>query len=185
MLAVATVLAIALVPLLLPAARRARQEDVLTQCKDHLRALGTGLRAYAGDHHQALPLSHTLENPQLELVQCLSPQYLGDSKTFYCPAQQQPALSYSEQNLKAGNIGYFYYSASETPDDQRLSKFLLTGVSWPRELKTGMNAKTWVMSDAWFSGEPTAHAGYKKGVNYLMLDGAVGFVSESPRQAFH
>jgi prepilin-type processing-associated H-X9-DG protein len=41
------------------------------------------------------------------------------------------------------------------------------------------------MSDVWVSVVPTAHAGYRKGVNYLMLDGSVDFVSQSPRQAFH
>ncbi len=48
-----------------------------------------------------------------------------------------------------------------------------------------MDPKTWVMSDIWVSSLPTSHPGFKKGVNYLMLDGSVGFVGESPRQQFH
>ena len=48
-----------------------------------------------------------------------------------------------------------------------------------------MEPDKWVMSDAWVSVEPTRHAGYRKGVNYLRLDGSVDFAGESPRQAFH
>ena len=48
-----------------------------------------------------------------------------------------------------------------------------------------MDPKTWVMSDVWYSGEETAHSGYRKGLNYLMLDGSVDFIEQSPRLAFH
>ena len=105
--------------------------------------------------------------------------------SFTARRQPSPSLSYSDANFKSGIIGYFYYSAARASEDQDLSRFLLTGISWPRELNTHLDPRSWVMSDIWVSGDPTAHAGYRKGVNYLMLDGAVGFVSESPRQAFH
>jgi hypothetical protein len=94
-------------------------------------------------------------------------------------------VSYSEEHFKAGTIGYFYYSALQASDDEQLSRFLREGVTWPRMLNAVADPKSWVMSDIWVSGEPTAHGSYRKGVNYLMLNGAVDFVGESPRQAFH
>ncbi len=131
-------------------------------------------------------MSPTLENPHLELVQRLVPDANASAaKNFYCPSLTSATMTFTPQNFRAGNIGYYYYcaeSASENPD---LSKFLRTGMDWPRKLNISMPPETWVMSDVWFSGVPTSHAGYRKGLNYLMLDGSVGFVSESPRQAFH
>jgi prepilin-type processing-associated H-X9-DG protein len=47
-----------------------------------------------------------------------------------------------------------------------------------------MDPKTWIMSDIWNSAVPTAHPGFRKGVNYLMLDGSVDFLSQSPRHSF-
>ena len=67
--------------------------------------------------------------------------------------------------LNAGITGYYYYSALAASTDATLSKFLRSGVTWPRQLSTSMDPKTWVMSDVWISGVPTAHAGYRKGVN--------------------
>ena len=143
------------------------------------------MRLYAQGNGGVLPVSMSVENPHSALVQAMSPKYITDPKLFYCPSQQRAALSYSERNFKNGIIGYFYYSAERASTDQHLSKFLLTGVAWPRELNSHLDGQSWVMSDIWVSGEPTAHAKYRKGVNYLMLDGGVGFVSESPRRAFH
>jgi prepilin-type processing-associated H-X9-DG protein len=48
-----------------------------------------------------------------------------------------------------------------------------------------MDPRSWVMSDMWVSGISTAHVGFKKGLNYLMLDGSVGFLTDSPRRGFH
>jgi prepilin-type processing-associated H-X9-DG protein len=127
-----------------------------------------------------------VENPHLELIDSLrAGNFAGDARDFYCPSQKQASLEFSEENFAKGVIGYYYYSAMSESDDRSLSKFLRGGVEWPRKINTSMDAKTWVMSDIWISAVPTAHAGYRKGVNYLMLDGSVGFVGESPRQSFH
>lgn len=174
-----------LVPALSPASQRNRQTSDLAACRENLRQIGTGLLAFAQDHGGSLPQSATLVNPHVDVIQALVPSYVANPKPFYCPAEQRPALSYSEANFHAGIIGYFYYSADAAGPDDNLSRFIITGIDWPRKLKTGMNPQSWVMSDIWFSGDPTAHAGYRKGVNYLMLDGSTGFVAESPRQAFH
>ena len=94
-------------------------------------------------------------------------------------------LRFSEANFASGIIGYYYYGALDAGPNRSVSKFLRSGVSWPRKLNMSMDPKTWVMSDIWISGVPTAHSGYRKGVNYLMLDGSVSFISGSPRQEFH
>lgn len=171
---------------LVPVIQRAREQANLTRCKDNLRKIGQELMQYARSNNGALPVSQTVENPHKELVDCL--MAAGDVKNpddFYCPSQHQPALQYSEANFKSGILGYYYYCAFEASSDRALSKFLRSGLSWPRKLNTSMDPKSWVMSDIWVSGQPTAHTGYRKGLNYLMLDGSVGFVSESPRQSFH
>jgi prepilin-type processing-associated H-X9-DG protein len=175
-----------LVALLVPAAERVRQQANLALCRDNLRRVGAELLLYAQADGGGLPVSPTLGNPQTELLCCLAAAKLtGDPRNFYCPSQRRPELCYSDRNFRAGFIGYYYYSAADAGDDPALSKFLRDGVQWPRELNAGMDPKSWVMSDIWVSGLPTAHPGYRKGVNYLMLDGSVGFVQESPRQEFH
>ena len=171
---------------LVPVIQRSREQANLTRCKDNLRRIGVGLLQYARANDGALPVSQTVANPHKELVDSLMAG--GDVKNpadFYCPSQRQPALQYSSANFKSGILGYYYYCALEASSDRALSKFLRSGLAWPRKLNTSMAPKSWVMSDIWISGQPTAHVGYRKGLNYLMLDGSVAFVSESPRQSFH
>jgi type II secretory pathway pseudopilin PulG len=173
-----------LIALMIPAIERWRQQANLALCKEHLREIGVALIDYGKDNAGTLPVSPTVENPHSELVNALN-RYVKDSRVFYCPAERQPGFAYSSANLKSGIIGYFYYSAENVSPDKSLSKFLREGVSWPRELNLQMDPKTWIMSDSWFSAVPTAHPGYRKGINYLMIDGSVQFVSERPRQQFH
>jgi prepilin-type processing-associated H-X9-DG protein len=177
------VLAIAL---LIPSIERLREQASLALCKDNLRKIGGALILYTHANGGDFPVSPTVENPHVELLDCLSAgRFIGDPKSYYCPSEHRPSLSFSDQNFRSGTIGYYYYSALSASADPALSKFLRGGVSWPRKLNVSMDPKTWVMSDIWVSSLPTAHSGYKKGVNYLMLDGSVGFVGESPRQQFH
>ena len=185
LMAIGAVLVAFVIPLVTSGSKKAREAAALAQCKENLRAIGVGMLGYMKAGDGALPVSETVKNPHGELVQALVPKYVSDPKVFYCPAETQAGLVYSEEHVKVGEIGYFYYCADEVSGDERLSKFLRMDLGWPRELKAGDDPKSWVMSDAWFSGDPTAHAGYRKGVNFLMLDGAVDFVGESPRQAFH
>ncbi|HEY1921194.1 MAG TPA: hypothetical protein VGG44_00395 [Tepidisphaeraceae bacterium] len=162
-----------------------RQLSGLTVCRDNLRKIGSSLALYARVSGGELPVSPTMENPHIELISGLAAEkFTGDPTSYYCPSEHRPNLSYSEQNFRAGIIGYYYYCALNRSADPVLSKFLRDGALWPRRIKIGMSPKTWVMSDMWVSSLPTAHAGYKKGVNYLMLDGSVGFVTESPRRQF-
>jgi prepilin-type processing-associated H-X9-DG protein len=175
-----------LIALFVPMVQRLREQANLARCKDNLRQIGSALMLYTRANDGDFPVSPAIENPHLDLLNCLAARQLtGDPKIFYCPSEHRPKLSYSEQNSSSGIIGYYYYSALEAGDDPALSRFLRNGVSWPRMLNARMNPKTWIMSDIWVSSLPTSHAAYKKGVNYLMLDGSVGFVGESPRQQFH
>jgi prepilin-type processing-associated H-X9-DG protein len=174
------------IAILIPQVQRLREQANLVICKDNLRRIGSDLILYARANGGELPVSPTVENPHLELIHCLTAGgFIGDPAGFYCPSQSRPSLQFSAENFQSGIIGYYYYSALSASADPALSKFLRGGVAWPRELTTAMDPRTWVMSDIWVSGLPTSHPGYKKGVNYLMLDGSVGFVDESPRQSFH
>jgi prepilin-type processing-associated H-X9-DG protein len=175
-----------IVAALIPSIERMREQANLAICKDNLRRIGAWLLAYAGANGGGLPVSPTVENPHTELLAGLAAdRAIADPTMFYCPSERRPELSYSPANFRAGIIGYYYYSAAAASPDLSLSRFLRGGVAWPRMLKLGMSPRCWVASDIWLSGVPTAHAGYRKGVNYLMLDGSVDFVSESPRQHFH
>lgn len=172
--------------LLIPSIERLREQANLAMCKDNLRRVGNALILYARASGGDLPVSLTVENPHIELLDGLAAGHVTvDCRSFYCPSERNPALSFSDQNFRSGIIGYYYYSAMAASTDPSLSKFLRGGVSWPRKLNVKMNPKTWVMSDIWVSALPTAHPGYRKGVNYLMLDGSVGFIGDSPRQQFH
>jgi prepilin-type processing-associated H-X9-DG protein len=174
------------IALLIPSIERFRQQSNLALCKDNLRKIGGALILYAHAEGGDLPVSPTVENPHVELLRCLAvSQFTADPKSYYCPSEHRPSLSFSDQNFRSGTIGYYYYSAFSASADPTLSKFLRGGVTWPRKLNTTMDPRSWVMSDIWVSALPTSHSGFKKGVNYLMLDGSVGFVGESPRQQFH
>jgi prepilin-type processing-associated H-X9-DG protein len=185
LIAAAAILAL-VIAFLIPVIQRSREQANLALCKDHLRQIGIGLLAYAPLNNGFFPVSDTVENPHADLLHCLATnQCVGDMKNYYCPSQSQSAFCFSNQNFQSGVIGYYYYSALRASANPTLSKFLHSGISWPHILNATMNPKSWVMSDIWYSGQPTAHAGYRKGLNYLMLDGSVNFVGESPRQAFH
>lgn len=172
------------VAMVVPAVLRLRARAGLAACADHLRQVGVALRAYAGDGG-ALPVSPTIENPHADLVHALTATgHLGDPANYFCPAEARAEYQYDADRFRAGDIGYFYYGAVAAGPDAGLSKFLRDGVTWPRRLTLAMDPRTWAMSDRWASGEATNHGGYRKGVNYLTLDGSVAFVAESPRQAF-
>jgi prepilin-type processing-associated H-X9-DG protein len=174
------------IALLVPTIERLREQANLALCKDNLRKIGGALILYAHANGGELPVSPTVENPHVELIASLAAgRFIGNPKNYYCPSQKVSSLCFSDQNFRSGIISYYYYSAFKVSTDPALSKFLRGGVTWPRMLNTKMDPKTWVMSDIWVSSLPTSHAGYRKGVNYLMLDGSVGFVGESPRQQFH
>jgi type II secretory pathway pseudopilin PulG len=172
-----------LAALLVPVGTRAMDEADLVQCRANLRALGVAVLLYAKDSNGALPVSEVMDGPHAELIAALGP-YVGDPRVYYCPSEVAPKRVYSDANLRAGRIGYFYYSCEQAPTNRLLSTFLRWNVVWPRRLDSSMHSRTWVASDAWFSGEPTSHRFCKKGVNYLTLGGDVQFISDSPREAF-
>ena len=185
-LLVVVALVAAAIAFLVPVIQRARMQQNLALCRDRLRQIGIGVIQYANANGGRLPVTDSVSGPQAQLLESLTASHcVGDPSNYYCPAQRQPEFCFSDGNFNSGVIGYYYYSAQGTGENTRLSKFLRGGLSWPRKLDTSMNPKSWVASDIWISGVPTAHAGYRKGVNYLMLDGSVDFISGSPREAFH
>jgi prepilin-type N-terminal cleavage/methylation domain-containing protein len=184
MLVVVAILAL-LVSLLVPAVGRSRDQARLVQCRARLSQMGKALLLYAGRNNGQLPVAKVLHNPHDDLLAALvGGKYIQTPQSYYCPSLENPDLAYSPENFQRAHIGLFYYSAREVSRDGSISTFLRWDVTWPRELNVSMHPETWVMSDPYFRGEPTAHRYYGKGVNYLMLGGSVDFVSESPRKAF-
>jgi len=182
LLVVIAILAV-LAALVASAGNRAVEEVNVVECRNNLRNIGLALGCYAKDHDGALPVSGVLDGPHPALVAAVKP-YAGDVRIYYCPSETRPDRVFSDENLQAGRIGYFYFSCERVTRNSGVSRFLRWDVSWPRRLVNTMDSRTWVASDAWFGGEPTAHRGSKKGVNYLTLGGDVQFVAEGPRQAF-
>ncbi len=173
------------VSVLLPGIGRARDQGRLVVCRSNLRSIGLLGQAYAGDHNGLLPTEETVDNPQPQLIAALSGLGYTDAPTiYYCPSEKRKDLRFSETNFEIHNISYFYYSFSERPTSRYLSNFLRKNVYWPRVLKDTMAGDMWLASDSWFSNLPTAHKFYKKGVNYVTLDGSVQMVKASPRDRF-
>ena len=173
-----------LASLAIPYLGRAGEQTRLAMCRANLRAMGTGLAAYVGACNSSLPVAEQLDNPHGDLIEALHPQYVGQAESFYCPAQTDPKLAFSRENFDANQIGYFYYCCRKATRNRGVSTFLRWHVPWPRILDERHDSDTWVMSDAWFSGEPTSHRWYKKCVNYLTLGGEVRTVTTGPRKAF-
>jgi hypothetical protein len=171
--------------IVVPALGRARDNADLVLCRTHLRNLMMSCQMYADDNDSWLPVEDKLDNPHTGLIRVLSGTNRGAAvQDFYCPSERRPELALSAQNVAEGNISYFYYSFNERPGNRLLSNFLLKSVPWPRLLKTMMAPDTWVLSDSWFSNMPTAHRWWPKGINYVVLDGSVSMVTQSPRSHF-
>jgi len=172
-----------LVAMLIPAGGYAIAEARMVECRNNLRALGQTVLLYAKDHNGSLPVSDVLDGPHPALLAALR-QYNVDPQVCYCPSETAEDRVFSAANAEAGRTGYFYFSCARAPTNRFLSTFLRWNVKWPRLLLNTTGPRTWVASDAWLSGDPTAHRFYKKGVNYLTLDGSVNIVADSPREAF-
>jgi competence protein ComGC len=189
-----------LLAMLIPALGRAKDHAKLVSCKSNLRCISSGALMYADDHEGLLPLDDMLgpgymgakgvyvDNPHDELIQGVE-KYVPDPKMYYCPSETNPEYSYSQGNFEKGTIGYFYFSVTISPiDNGALSRFLRWEaegiIDYPRQLSNLMDTTTWVISDMWFSGQPTPHRWFKKGVNYATLDASVHMVYKSPRKEF-
>ena len=166
----------------------------ITHCKARLHDAGSALGLYAADNRSVYPVGQEVStrvgekyfNHQPELMDALYPKYASSMEIFYCPAETRPEFEYAPDNTDLRNIGYFYFSDRTAPSNLYTAQFFWRrgGISWPRKLRTGMDSKTWVMSDCWLSGTETPHRDYKRGVCFLTLDGAVDMVGEEPRGTF-
>ena len=174
-----------IVSLILPALGRAKDQSKIIICRCNQKNLLLGCLLYANDYDACLPVDKQLHNPHFDLIKSLyDSKYTTDPEVYYCPSEKADELKYSEDNFSDANIGYFYYCFSDRPACRYLSTFFLKKQEWPRLLTSTMSPNKWVFSDSWFSNIPTAHSWYKKGVNYVSLDGSVNMVTESPRRAF-
>jgi prepilin-type N-terminal cleavage/methylation domain-containing protein len=173
-----------LVSMMVPYFGRAREKVRLTICRSHLRNVGVGLTAYVARNNSHLPVAEQLDNPHGELLGALLGTYVGEAESFYCPSETKEDLRFCRENLDANRIGYFYFCCRRPTRNRGVSTFLRWDVEYPRLLDTRMPPETWVISDAWFGGEPTAHRWYPKGVNYLTLGGDVRMIEHRPRAAF-
>ena len=198
-----------LTAILVPALGRARGQADVIVCRARLRELFLASSLYAQENDARLPVdpamlgpSHEnsrsrnggwIENSHRALMNLLLAQG-GSDEIFYCPSWKDERLTFSSENVAAGEISYFYFSVEQAPENNGdISTFLYQPrpgdpMSYPRRLLTTMPGKTWLASDLWFSGRnenlPMAHRWYGKGVNYATLDGAVAMVKSGPRQTF-
>jgi prepilin-type N-terminal cleavage/methylation domain-containing protein len=174
-----------LLAILVPVLGRAKDQSRLIVCRSNQRSLLMGCLTYACDNNSCLPVDKQLHNEHTILIKKLSQaQYIEEPKAYYCPSEKDEDIKYSEANFSDGNIGYFYYSFEDRPTLGYLSSFFLKKLPWPRRLKDTSKSSKWVFSDSWFSGAPTAHRWYKKGVNYVTVDGSMCMVKKSPKREF-
>lgn len=174
-----------LASMLVPALGRAREQTRMTLCASRMRAVGVGTLFYAADQGSYLPVEDALDNPQRELIDRLRASHcVVDERNYYCPAARESDLCCTPENLESGCISYFYFCCTRATSNRRVSTFLRWEVAWPRLLRDQMSGQTWVCSDAWFSGEPTAHRYPGKGINYFTLGGTVQRIADSPRRGF-
>lgn len=192
-----------LLAIIIPALGRARDQAKLMICKVRLRNICNASLMYADENQSKLPVDDMLgpsytdglsgqwiDNPHLSLINALSQKnYLDQPENYYCPSQKNPPYSYSDKNFSAGHIGYFYFSVVHNPiSNGGLSTFLrwpeMGVIEYPRRLRSSMHSQTWVVSDMWFSGQPTSHRWFQKGINYALLDSSVQMVQKQPRKEF-
>jgi prepilin-type N-terminal cleavage/methylation domain-containing protein len=195
-----------LMSIMIPALGRARGQANMVACKARLRNLGLGALMYADDNSSNLPFdcgmlgpsfndpfSNTwICNPHTQLIKDLS-SYVTGVENFYCPGWKNPLYCYSPENYASGDIGYFYFSVEKRPMFGGLSEFLYSPkkgdpMYYPHPLCSTMSPQMWIVSDMWFSGKsskvPVPHRWYKKGVQYMALDGSIKMVYKSPKEEF-
>ena len=180
LLVVVAIIAV-LVSILLPAMGRARDQTRLAICKARLHSIGTAVTAYAGANNGFQPVEPKLDNPHKTLIETLK---VTDPEVFYCPSATDEAICLSDENIEAGNISYFYFSCTNATANRDASTFLRRLIKWPRILRATMEPQTWVAADCWFSGQPTAHRYFKKGINYLLIDGSVHMLNSGASSVF-
>jgi prepilin-type N-terminal cleavage/methylation domain-containing protein len=174
-----------LMSIIVPVVGRAKDQSRLIICRSNQKSLFMGCLTFANDNDSKLPVDKQLHNPHVELIESLyDGRYIEEPGVYYCPSEKKDDLKYSEVNFSNANIGFFYYCYANRPTNRYLSTFFLKSVGWPRVLKDTMPGNKWVFSDSWFSGIPTAHRWYKKGVNYITLDGSIQMVKQGPRSEF-
>ena len=181
-----------LLGLALPYFGGAHARAKLVECQSNLRTVGVGVQAYLNTHN-TLPVGEHVTNPNPELFAAMLNSYVP-AKAFYCPAETRNDLRYSDKNIQAGNITYFYYCCRKATPHHEASQFLwragIKNPKWPRIITdtglqgpSGWVADPWVMSDRWVSGE-TPHPFGQKGLNFLLLGGQVKMVGACPREEF-
>ena len=177
-----------LASILIAAVSRAKDNAKLTLCQANLHGIGRGLNFYAAENNQFFPVSPRPGNPHKELLAALMNKYVENVEIFYCPSVTSPDMMLTDENVSAGQISYFYYSCDnaapfKSDTGKILRNFGSATPNWPRHIDTNMSPETWVMSDAWISGEGI-HPFGKKGMNYLVLAGAVEMLEDQPSSLF-
>jgi prepilin-type N-terminal cleavage/methylation domain-containing protein len=178
--------------IMLPALGRARDSANLTMCRTRLRNVAIACNLYANENLGRFPVDNMLgpgcddsTNSHTALINTLTlGGYLPCPENLFCPSEKSPDLSFSQENLDNGVIGYFYFSCKLPAKNQDISAFLRWDVKWPRLLRNDIDQKTWVISDLWLRGRPTSHYWHQKAVNYAALDNSVQMVYSSPRKYF-
>jgi prepilin-type N-terminal cleavage/methylation domain-containing protein len=171
-----------LAAILVPTLTVARERSRIAVCASNLRQFGIALRMYSQNYDQCIPLETTLYNPHPDLTRLLMP-YINDQRLFYCPNATPDAfatISNTTENWAAGNISYLYFNYTNDTSPQRPTWLPASRIMTDNYRKPNR----WVMTD-WFGRDGlTAHRIGKKAINYLCMDGHVGFVTEQPRPVY-
>lgn len=165
--------------ILMPALTASRERARITTCKSNLRQLMLAVHMYASGYDEFLPVDDYPHNSHRLLMDYLDP-YCGDHKIYYCPSAVGE-LAYCRENVEAGNISYAYFCYSDYVKRNDIVKWLIEGSCILTERS---DPKVWVFSDYLWRDLPGNHSTYKKGINFVRLDGSTGFIVEQPRKYY-
>jgi prepilin-type N-terminal cleavage/methylation domain-containing protein len=195
LLVVIAIIAI-LAAILFPVFAKARDKARVASCTSNTRQLLVAALCYAQDWDGGLPTDYHAGNPHGRLLDQMEP-YTKDKRIFYCPsapAAGVPYITYSENNVAAGNISYYWYSFSELPSTGAPPmqwvdfRFLRNPQNWgnrPRCLHDSWDPMTWVCSD-WFKKNwaSPVHTGHRRAMMVGYLDGHAKFLVHQPIESF-
>lgn len=113
-----------LIGLLLPAVSRAREQGNRTKCLANLRSLGQAMYLYAMDFRDRLPNGNFRGSAQADegdqVLVSLARNYLGASKTFYCPSDRDSAPQVIDNNYisfpNSARVSYDFFSLYWLPE---------------------------------------------------------------------
>ncbi len=185
LLVVIAIIAI-LAAILFPVFAAAREKARITSCLSNVKQLLLAAHMYAQDYDEVFPCDYHVSNSStthIRLVNEMDP-YMKNKQIWYCPTIYRvplPQYQYTEANVAAGNIGYYWWCYDMPPSTVTPGKpDNSTWIDWffakkfcgdvPRVVTESWPTYCWVISDVFCKNIGTSHstgAFCKANIGYL------------------